>query len=256
MDYNKSNYFYLLSSLIHIIGIVFFLSFYKTTKVSKTKINSPIGISLVAMPLQKGLALPSKNNTSENKNQTAKKLITQKSITKKIIEPKLKTKPKKLIIKKNATSLKKINISKKTKPINSKSADTNVTTENEASKNETIKNETVQISNNIGSINGKSDALPVATEEYLVSSMPIIKVEVKADYPLLAKQKKIEGPVLLDILIDDKGIVRTAKIIKGPGFGLNEAAKKALVKFIFIPARVNSKNVAVKIRYTYNFILE
>ena len=45
-------------------------------------------------------------------------------------------------------------------------------------------------------------------------------------------------------------------LIKGPGFGLNEAALEVAQKFEFVPGRVGDKSVAVKIRYTYRFILE
>jgi protein TonB len=99
------------------------------------------------------------------------------------------------------------------------------------------------------------DALPLATEEYLVTQMPKLKSEVRIPYPPEAKAKNIEGVVVMDVLIDETGKVRKATLIEGPGFGLNEAAMKAIYDFVFSPAVIDKKTVAVRIRYAYRFIL-
>lgn len=99
------------------------------------------------------------------------------------------------------------------------------------------------------------EALPIPVDEYLVSAMPKIISEFRVPYPKLAKDKGIQGVVLLEILIDNKGNVRDQKLIEGPGFGLNEAALEAIQHFKFEPARVQDKTVAVRIRYAYRFVL-
>lgn len=99
-------------------------------------------------------------------------------------------------------------------------------------------------------------SLPIPVAEYSVSSMPILMNEFKIPYPEEAKTKKIQGPVVLQLLIDDQGVVRKAELISGPGAGLNEAALVAVRKFKFRPARLDEKNVAVKTTYRYNFVLE
>ncbi|MFN8943953.1 MAG: energy transducer TonB [Pseudobdellovibrionaceae bacterium] len=98
-------------------------------------------------------------------------------------------------------------------------------------------------------------ALPVPTAEYLVSEMPRLKSEVRIPYPEQAKKKNIEGVVLMELLIDENGTVRQASLIEGPGFGLNEAAMGVIRGFVFFPAKVEGKSVAVKIRYGYRFVL-
>lgn len=100
-----------------------------------------------------------------------------------------------------------------------------------------------------------ADALPVPTEEYLVNQMPRLKAEVRIPYPPQAKAKNIEGLVMMDILIDDKGKVRSAQLIEGPGYGLNEAALEAIYRFEFVPAMMDKKAIAVRIRYAYRFVL-
>lgn len=101
-----------------------------------------------------------------------------------------------------------------------------------------------------------ADQLPIPSDEFAVTAMPSLKKEVRVSYPEEAKKRNIQGPVVLDLLIDQFGKVRQATVINGPGFGLNEAAQQALMQFEFTPARIQQKNVAVKIRYIYRFVLE
>jgi protein TonB len=100
-----------------------------------------------------------------------------------------------------------------------------------------------------------ADALPIPTDEYLVKSMPAVIKEYRAQYPAEAKQKEIEGAVILDLLIDTAGKVRDIKLIKGVGFGMDEAAIEALKQFEFRPAIAADGPVSVRIRYTYRFSL-
>lgn len=100
------------------------------------------------------------------------------------------------------------------------------------------------------------DALPVPTDEFLVAKMPRIKNEIKAPYPDEARKNNIEGVVVMDILIDEKGLVRQVELIEGPGYGLNESAIRAVSSFVFSPAELEAgQKVAVRIRYRYRFIL-
>lgn len=101
-----------------------------------------------------------------------------------------------------------------------------------------------------------ADSLPIPADEFLVTSMPVLVSEVRIPYPEEAKKAGIEGPVVMDLLIDEQGKVRQVSLIKGPGFGLNEAALAAIKAFQFRPARIKEQSVAVKIRYTYRFVLE
>jgi TonB family protein len=100
-----------------------------------------------------------------------------------------------------------------------------------------------------------SDSLPTPTEEYLVSQMPRVLSEVKPIYPSEAKNNKIEGAVVLNVLIDEKGVVRQVDVIDGPEIFKIEALQ-AMKKFKFSAAMVSGKAVAVKIRYVINFKLE
>ncbi|KHD87389.1 MAG: energy transducer TonB [Bdellovibrio sp. ArHS] len=89
-----------------------------------------------------------------------------------------------------------------------------------------------------------------------ITRFPKVKKEIKAQYPEEAKKAGVDGPVVLEIIIDKAGQVRDVKLVSGPGHGLNESAIEALRKFEFQPAFKGEESVAVKIRYTYRFKLE
>ncbi len=103
---------------------------------------------------------------------------------------------------------------------------------------------------------GDPDALPVPSEEYLVTSMPELKSEVRVPYPPGARKRGIQGAVVMNLLIDDSGRVREVSLIEGPHPELNAAAMEAAKGFRFSAAMIQKKPVAVRIRYVYRFVLE
>jgi TonB family protein len=104
-----------------------------------------------------------------------------------------------------------------------------------------------------GSVQGIGE--PTA-EEYQVSELPTLINEIRIPYPPSAKAKGIQGAVVFDIIVNSRGEVQSAKVVKSPSQELSDAAKSAVGAFRFRPARVKDKPVAIQIRYTYRFILE
>ena len=121
----------------------------------------------------------------------------------------------------------------------------------EAKKGNTLAKETDKTT----LLDSDADSLPTPTEEYLVSEMPRVLSEVRPNYPKEAKERELEGTVVLDVLIDDQGKVRQVSVIEGESVFRNEALI-AMKKFLFKPARVDGKPVAVRIRYSLKFLLE
>ena len=103
---------------------------------------------------------------------------------------------------------------------------------------------------------GDLDSLPIPTDEYLVSAMPQLKAEVRVIYPPESRKKGIQGPVVMDLLIDTQGKVREATLVEGPNQELSQAALAAAKGFQFSPAAIKDRPVAVRIRYIYRFVLE
>jgi len=88
-----------------------------------------------------------------------------------------------------------------------------------------------------------------------VDGRPEILVEVPIPYPEAAKRAAIEGDVVLSIDIDETGKVTGAKVLRGPGYGLNEAARDAIFKWKFKPATKGGLPTATTVPFTYHFIL-
>ncbi len=103
---------------------------------------------------------------------------------------------------------------------------------------------------------GDPDALPIPSEEYLVTNMPALKSEVRVPYPPASRKQGIQGAVVMDLLIDATGTVRDVNLVEGPNEELSNAAMKAARAFQFTPALIRETPVAIKIRYIYRFVLE
>jgi periplasmic protein TonB len=91
---------------------------------------------------------------------------------------------------------------------------------------------------------------------YQVDAAPTVLSEYKPPYPSEARRAQIEGQVVLSITVDADGSVVAVKVVSGPGFGLNEAARDALRRFRFRPATQGGEPVATELKYTYTFQLD
>ncbi len=85
---------------------------------------------------------------------------------------------------------------------------------------------------------------------------PMVEREFKGEYPPEAKKNDIEGIVVLRVTVDSTGAVSEVKVLKGPGYGLNEAAREWILKTRFKPAVKNGEAVATTITYNYRFEFE
>ncbi len=85
---------------------------------------------------------------------------------------------------------------------------------------------------------------------------PVPLGDIKVPYPDEAKKNEIEGSVLLNVQVDATGTVTGVSVIKGPGYGLNEAAREALKRFKFRPATKGGEPVGTSLIYTYTFLLD
>ncbi|MBK7859226.1 MAG: energy transducer TonB [Archangiaceae bacterium] len=87
-------------------------------------------------------------------------------------------------------------------------------------------------------------------------SDPVAEAEVKIPYPEEAKRAGIEGTVRLRITVDFEGHVTEVKVLSGPGYGLDEAAREAIKRFKFKPALKAGEAVSTTITYNYTFLLD
>lgn len=102
----------------------------------------------------------------------------------------------------------------------------------------------------------KGYSAPKYAPAYQVDTQPELLSEVKAPYPEEAKRASIEGTVVLKILVDLNGQVVEARLLKGLGFGLDEAALRAIRQFKFRPAYKGGEAVSTEINYNYTWLLD
>ena len=77
----------------------------------------------------------------------------------------------------------------------------------------------------------------------------------KPNYPILAKQGGVQGPVNVQVLIDEKGKVVSAKAVSGNPL-LIGAAQQAAYGARFSPTMLGDQAVKVSGVITYNFVLQ
>lgn len=75
-------------------------------------------------------------------------------------------------------------------------------------------------------------------------------------YPTLAKRLAKEGTVLLRVTIDKRGRPIEVEVLRKAGFGMDDAAVRAVEQSRFIPARRDGKSIACKALIPIKFVLE
>jgi len=86
---------------------------------------------------------------------------------------------------------------------------------------------------------------------------PRAKSAIRPIYPEIAQEAGIEGVVVVQAFIDERGRVKETLILKGvPNTGLDEAAMEAIRKTKFHPAEQRERPVAVWISIPVNFRLK
>jgi TonB family protein len=76
-----------------------------------------------------------------------------------------------------------------------------------------------------------------------------------AEYTDKARKKKIQGSVVVSIVVTDEGKVRDAQIVSGLEKDLDKQALKAVSAWKFEPATKDGKPVAVRIRVEVDYRL-
>jgi len=81
-----------------------------------------------------------------------------------------------------------------------------------------------------------------------------VSVSVPPDYPLLARQMKVQGAVSLQALISREGTIQELQILSGPAI-LAAAAREAVKQWHFKPYLQNGQPVETRARITVNFTI-
>ena len=85
---------------------------------------------------------------------------------------------------------------------------------------------------------------------------PVPISPIRPEYPEIAMEAGIEGTVIVQAFINNRGVVEDTMILKGiPNTGLNEAALEAVKRTRWKPARQRDKKVGVWMSIPINFKL-
>jgi protein TonB len=80
-------------------------------------------------------------------------------------------------------------------------------------------------------------------------------VDVAPRYPALARESRVEGIVILDVIIDETGNVTSTRVLKSVAF-LDQAAIDAVRLWKFTPARLNGEAIPIVMTVTVAFRLQ
>jgi TonB family protein len=95
-----------------------------------------------------------------------------------------------------------------------------------------------------------------AAEHVQISSdsAEIVSQPVKPAYPLLARQMKVQGSVILQALISRNGVIQDLRVVSGPPI-LASAAQEAVKQWHFKPHLEGTEPVETQTRITVNFTI-
>jgi len=85
---------------------------------------------------------------------------------------------------------------------------------------------------------------------------PVLMKIVVPQYPESAMKKKISGTVWLNVLVDEHGGVKSARVLKSDSEDLNDAAIQTAKKYTFIPGTYHKKPIPVWVSIPIQFRLE
>jgi len=99
--------------------------------------------------------------------------------------------------------------------------------------------------------NVKVEAPPEAQKPGLLAPR-LLSVSLP-EYTGKARDRKVEGEVIVNALFQRDGKIKDAKVEKGLGFGLDERAVEAVKRMAFLPAKLDGKEVDARARIIVGF---
>ena len=86
-------------------------------------------------------------------------------------------------------------------------------------------------------------------------SAPVLLTQVLPEYSEEARKARYQGTVVLDTIVLADGSVQVIRVARSIGFGLDQKASEAVLKWKFQPGRINGNPVPVALNVQVNFNL-
>lgn len=107
---------------------------------------------------------------------------------------------------------------------------------------------------------GPAADTPTAARGYLpfyrVDRRPAFLHRAELAYPVQAKRMNVEGTVIVEADIDETGAIVDVRLVKGAGFGFDDAALAYIRESSYSPATAGGRPVPVRMRFTVRFTLK
>lgn len=95
-----------------------------------------------------------------------------------------------------------------------------------------------------------------AAEETVLITEPIPLKSIEPEYPFRARKKGIEGVVVMDVIVSNKGEPLSCQIFDSSGNkDLDNAAKKSVLSSQFQPGTANGEDIETTLRINISFVL-
>ena len=103
-------------------------------------------------------------------------------------------------------------------------------------------------------VGGGYDEQPIRLTADMVK--PEILQQVQPRYTEVARRAGIQGTVIMEAVIDEKGYVTDVRVLRGLPMGLDRAATEAIQQWRFKPATLSNRPVKVYFTLTVNFTIQ
>jgi len=84
-------------------------------------------------------------------------------------------------------------------------------------------------------------------------SAPVVLKQAEPEFSEQARKAKVNGNVLVHLIVDERGLPQDIKVVRGIGMGLDENAVEAVKKYRFKPAMREGIPVKVEMNIQINF---
>jgi len=94
---------------------------------------------------------------------------------------------------------------------------------------------------------------PVIVPVEQLDRVPMLRYQETPVYPPDLRRRGIGGEVLLEFVIDERGIVRSPRVLSAPHTALGESAENAVGQWTFFPGMKDGRPVATRLQVPIEF---